>query len=68
MRKPYGQSEVFVKNNPYETVYPFPTPCGVILEKNVYATMRDGIKLAMDVYKPANEDGPSKHNLLCLYD
>ncbi|MDD5337802.1 MAG: CocE/NonD family hydrolase [Dehalococcoidales bacterium] len=41
-----------------EIVYPNPTPPGVNLEKNVYATMRDGIKIALDIYKPADEKGP----------
>lgn len=39
-------------------VYPNPTPPGVTLEKNVYATMRDGVKIAIDIYKPAQEKGP----------
>jgi len=41
-----------------DIVYPNPTPPGVSLEKNVYATMRDGIKIALDIYKPADEKGP----------
>lgn len=44
--------------SPYEVIYPLPTPPGVILEKNVYATMRDGVKIALDVYKPAEGGGP----------
>ncbi|MFC2072849.1 CocE/NonD family hydrolase [Chloroflexota bacterium] len=32
-----------------------PLPTGVQLEENVYITMRDGIKLAVDVYKPEKE-------------
>ena len=33
-------------------------PKGVILEKNVYAKMRDNIKIAMDVYRPEKGKGP----------
>ena len=42
----------------HEVVYPEPTPERVILEKNLYAPMRDGVKLALDVYRPAEGDGP----------
>ena len=42
----------------YQTVYPNSVAEGVILEKNVYVTMRDGIKIALDVYKPAVAKGP----------
>ncbi len=41
-----------------DIVYPNPTPRGVILEKNVYAPMRDGVKIALDIYKPSQEQGP----------
>ena len=41
-----------------DIVYPNPIPPGVKLEKNVYATMRDGVKIALDIYKPSNEKGP----------
>lgn len=41
-----------------EVVYPEPVPEGAILEKNVYATMRDGVRLATDIYKPAKGSGP----------
>ena len=34
------------------TVRP-PLPEGIILEENVYVTMRDGIRLAADIYRPA---------------
>ena len=42
----------------YDVVYPKATPPEVILEKNVYATMRDGVKVALDVYKPEKQKGP----------
>ena len=42
----------------YDVIYPDPVPDGVILEKNVYAEMRDGTKVAMDIYKSAEGDGP----------
>jgi predicted acyl esterase len=42
----------------YDVIYPQPTPPGVILEKNVYAEMRDGIQVALDLYKPAEGNGP----------
>ena len=42
----------------YEIVYPNPTPEGVSLEKNVPVPMRDGVKLAIDIYKPADGEGP----------
>jgi predicted acyl esterase len=42
----------------YNIVYPDPIPPGVTLEKNVFATMRDGVKIALDIYKPAEGKGP----------
>jgi uncharacterized protein len=42
----------------FNVVYPNPTPPGVILEKNTPASMRDGVKIALDIYKPARENGP----------
>jgi uncharacterized protein len=42
----------------YEIAYPNPTPTGVSLEKNIAAVMRDGIKLSVDVYRPAEGEGP----------
>ncbi|HSW58272.1 MAG TPA: CocE/NonD family hydrolase, partial [Dehalococcoidales bacterium] len=42
----------------FNVVYPNPTPPGVILEKNIRASMRDGVKLAVDIYKPAQGKGP----------
>src|SRR3972149_5889098 len=32
-----------------------PLPKGIKLEENVYVTMRDGIKIAVDVYRPQTE-------------
>jgi predicted acyl esterase len=42
----------------YEVIYPDPLPAGVILEKNIMAPMRDGVQIALDIYKPAAGDGP----------
>jgi predicted acyl esterase len=47
-----------MKRKNHDVIYPIPTPLGVILEKNVYATMRDGVKVALDVYKPTKGKGP----------
>lgn len=46
------------KRKTVDVIYPDSIPDDVILEKNVYAEMRDGIKVAMDIYKPANGGGP----------
>jgi predicted acyl esterase len=43
----------------YNVAYSSPVPKGVILEKNVPATMRDGVKLSLDIYKSAGDIGPS---------
>jgi predicted acyl esterase len=48
----------FMVENRSEIIYPQETPPGVVLEKNYYVTMRDGIKIALDVYKPAVNSGP----------
>ncbi len=42
----------------YNVIYPNPTPPGVALEKNLKASMRDGVKIAVDVYRPSREEGP----------
>jgi len=42
----------------YNITYTYPVPEGVILEKNVPAIMRDGVKLALDVYRPAGDIEP----------
>ena len=42
----------------YDVIYPEPLPGGIHLEKNIYASMRDGVKIALDVYRPANGKGP----------
>lgn len=39
-------------------VYPLPVPPGVRLDKNVYVKMRDGTKIAIDIYRPAKGKGP----------
>jgi|WetSurMetagenome_2_1015567.scaffolds.fasta_scaffold187053_1 hypothetical protein len=39
-------------------VYPAPIPPGVVLDKNVPITMRDGARIAVDVYKPAGVREP----------
>jgi len=41
----------------FDVVYPNPTPTGIILEKNALATMLDGTKIALDIYRPAQEKG-----------
>ena len=46
------------KGKTLDVIYPDPIPDGVILEKNVCAEMRDGIKVAMDLYRPAKGKGP----------
>jgi predicted acyl esterase len=47
-----------MKKTGYDILYPDPTPEGVSLEKNVYAAMRDGVKMALDIYQPAHGKGP----------
>jgi predicted acyl esterase len=47
-----------MKRKKYDVIYPDPLPAGVILEKNVMVKMRDGVKVALDVYKPADGKGP----------
>jgi predicted acyl esterase len=47
-----------MKKTSYDIVYPDPTPAGVSLEKNLYATMRDGVKMALDIYQPTHGKGP----------
>ena len=42
----------------FDIVYPNPTAEGVSLEKNVYSTMRDGVKIALDIYKPKHGKAP----------
>jgi predicted acyl esterase len=42
----------------YDIVYPDPIPPRVILEKNVSATMRDGVKIVLDIYRPEEGKGP----------
>jgi len=45
-------------SNVSKIVYPLPVPPGVQLDKNVYVKMRDGIKIAIDIYRPAKGKGP----------
>ena len=33
-------------------------PAGARLEENVYVAMRDGVRLAVDIYRPDDDDGP----------
>ncbi len=47
-----------MERSKYDIAYPNPLPPGVTLEKNVLVPMRDGIKLALDIYKPAEGKGP----------
>jgi predicted acyl esterase len=41
-----------------DIVYPQPVPPGVRLEKNVSVKMRDGVKIVVDIYRPAKGKGP----------
>jgi predicted acyl esterase len=56
--KLYGSLGEIMKNENYNVTYPAPLPEGVRLDKNVYVPMRDGIKLALDIYSPAKGKGP----------
>jgi predicted acyl esterase len=47
-----------MKSRTYDVVYPDPAPPGVIVEKNVLIPMRDGVRLALDIYKPAADKEP----------
>ena len=42
----------------YDIKYPSPVPEGIVLEKNIPVKMRDGVKLALDIYKPSSDNGP----------
>lgn len=42
----------------HDVEYPGVVPAGVQLTKNVPVTMRDGIALAVDIYRPASGSGP----------
>ena len=42
----------------YDVKYPYPVAQGVILNKNVSIQMRDGVILAVDIFKPAAGSGP----------
>ena len=42
-----------MKKEVCDVSYPDSIPEGVRLEKNVYVTMRDGVRIALDIYKPA---------------
>jgi predicted acyl esterase len=47
-----------MRTNAESVVYPAPVPPGIALERNVPVSMRDGVRLAADVYKPAEMQGP----------
>jgi predicted acyl esterase len=47
-----------MRTNAESVVYPAPVPPGIALERNVPVSMRDGVRLAVDVYKPAEMQGP----------
>ena len=47
-----------MKRKNYDVIYSDPLPAGVILEKNVMVRMRDGVEVALDVYKPTDGKGP----------
>jgi predicted acyl esterase len=53
----HERQERLMKNPDYTIAYPNPTPPGVTLQKNVYCTMRDGVKIALDIYQPAQGNG-----------
>jgi predicted acyl esterase len=57
IKAPGRKGEAMTKKR-YDIVYPEPVPEGVRLEKNVYAPMRDGVKIAVDIYLPAKGKGP----------
>jgi uncharacterized protein len=54
-----------MKKEGYDVVYPEPAPDNVHLEKNIYVNMRDGIKIAADIYRPENGKGPWPAILAC---
>jgi putative CocE/NonD family hydrolase len=54
-----------VKKERSDVIYPEPTPDNVHLEKNVSVKMRDGVKIAVDVYSPAHRKGPWPTILAC---
>jgi predicted acyl esterase len=41
----------------YNIIYPNPTPEGIVLEKNVTVKMRDGVAMAIDIYRPEKGKG-----------
>lgn len=47
-----------MKQKTFDVIYPDSLPTGVHMEKNVYVTMRDGVRIAVDIYKPAKGKGP----------
>ncbi|MDD5700926.1 MAG: CocE/NonD family hydrolase [Dehalococcoidales bacterium] len=47
-----------MSNKRYKIRYPNPQPDSVKLESNVSVVMRDGIKMAVDIYKPSKGTGP----------
>ena len=47
-----------MENLDYNVIYPNPVPPGVVLEKNVYVAMQDGVQIALDIWKPAEGNGP----------
>jgi putative CocE/NonD family hydrolase len=54
-----------MKREIHDVIYPDSLPEGVHLEKNVYVTMRDGVRIALDIYKPAKGKGPWPAILAC---
>ncbi len=47
-----------MEKDTYDIAYPDPVPKNVYLEKNIFASMRDGIKIALDIYRPADIKRP----------
>ncbi len=54
-----------MKKESYDVIYPDPTPENVHHEKNVSISMRDGVKIAIDIYSPAKGKGPWPAILAC---
>jgi predicted acyl esterase len=52
------QKEKIMRKEICDVIYPAPVPKGVYLDKNVYVPMRDGVKLALDIYRPKKGKGP----------
>ena len=54
----HATRELSMRKDVHSVVYPALMPSGITLDKNVQVTMRDGIGIAVDVYKPADMQEP----------